>query len=68
MKDPKARDDLASVQSAVLRLRSMEARRWVLQAGPLPAEPATREAYFDVARRGVKELENFLRSEGLSLD
>lgn len=68
MNDPNGRDDLVSVQSALLRLRSSDLRRWVLQAGPLPADPARRQTFFAVATRGMKELESFLRSEGLPLD
>jgi hypothetical protein len=65
MDNEDARDDLIAVQSAILRLRDTDAKRWVLQAGPLPSEPKMREGYFNVASRGVKELAKYLRSEGL---
>lgn len=68
MQDVEGRDDLVSVQSAIVRLRNLDPQRWVLQAGPLPAEAQTRRAYFDVSVRGMAELENYLRSEGFALD
>lgn len=68
MADPGGRDDLIAVQSAIFRLGSQSAPRWVLQAGPLPSDPATRQQYFDVALRGARELELYLRSVGFDLD
>ncbi|MCC8937927.1 hypothetical protein H8A97_22945 [Bradyrhizobium sp. Arg62] len=68
MADPNGRDDLIAVQGAILRLRNQPMGRWVLQAGPLPAEPEIRQRYFAVARRGMNELEGYLRSVGFDLD
>lgn len=68
MADPNGRDDLIAVQSAILRLRNLPMGRWVLQAGPLPAEAEIRQRYFAVARRGMNELEGYLRSVGFDLD
>jgi hypothetical protein len=68
MSDANSRDDLIAVQSAILRLRTELPRRWVLRAGPLPADSSQRNNYFDVAARGMGELEAFLRSEGFDLD
>jgi hypothetical protein len=68
MDDPDGRDDLVAVQSAILRLRTEYLRRWVLRAGPLPHETALRQQYFDVASRGLAELEDYLRSVGFDLD
>ncbi|MEA2880608.1 MAG: hypothetical protein QOF14_5804 [Hyphomicrobiales bacterium] len=65
MKNPELRDDLVAVQSAIVREQSVE--RWVLKAGPLPAQPAARKAYFGVAERGLEELAVFLRAEGFAL-
>jgi hypothetical protein len=68
MDDADGRDDLIAVQSAILRLRTEDVRRWVLQAGPLPQETALREQYISVASRGMAELEQYLRSVGFNLD
>jgi hypothetical protein len=68
LNDPSGRDDLIAVQSAILRLRTQQAARWVLQAGPLPQDVALRQRYFDVALRGMAELEQYLLSVGFNLD
>jgi hypothetical protein len=68
MADTNGRDDLIAVQSAISRLRNQPMGRWVLQAGPLPWEAELREKYFAVARRGMNELEGYLRSVGFDLD
>jgi hypothetical protein len=68
MNDANGRDDLIAVQSAVLRLRTQEAARWVLQAGPLPVEPSPRRQYCDVASRGMNELEQYLGATGFRFD
>jgi hypothetical protein len=65
MNDEDGRDDLVSVQSAIARARSLELKWWVLQGGPLPVSATQRLAYFDVARRGLGDLEAYLRSWGL---
>lgn len=67
MSNEDLRDDLVSVQSAILRLADGDIRRWVLQAGPLPLEDSMRLRYFDVARRGLGELASYLRAVGFSL-
>jgi hypothetical protein len=64
MTDEDVRDDLIAVRSAILRLRNGDPKRWVLQAGPLPAAPAIRDRYFGVATRGLNELASYLRAEG----
>lgn len=63
--DENGRDDLIAVQSAVIRLESVDIRRWVLQAGPLVADDAARQAYFDVARRGMDELASYVTAAGV---
>ena len=65
MSEGDIRDDLVAVQTAVLR--GTDSQRWVLQAGPLPAEPNARASFYDVAARGLNELAAYLRSEGFSL-
>jgi hypothetical protein len=67
LSDEGRRDDLIAVQSAILRYRGADVKPWVLQAGPLPADPAARQEYFDVVHRGMDELTAYLRSEGFSL-
>ena len=67
MTDEDGRDDLIAVQSAILRLQITDPRRWVLQAGPLPADPVIRDRYFGVATRGLNELASYLRVEGFAL-
>jgi hypothetical protein len=57
------RDDLVSVQAAIVRSTPVE--RWVLQAGPLPEDSEVRVLYYAVAKRGLAELESYLRAEGL---
>ncbi len=59
------RDDLMSVMTALTRARDGIPASWVLQAGPLPEEPAERAAYIDVFRRGLGELEAFLKARKL---
>jgi Queuosine biosynthesis protein QueC len=62
--DPRARDDVISVLTAVSRSRTKKLEHWVLQAGPLPQELSERSACVDVFRRGIKELGDFLRASG----
>lgn len=62
------RDDLIAVQTAILRLRTSDVKRWVLQAGPLPADSKLRNQHFNVASRGINELAAYLQSEGFSFD
>jgi hypothetical protein len=65
MADEDGRDDLIAVQSALIRGGAAE--RWVLQAGPLPENSADRSLYFDVAKRGMAELESYLKAEGFKI-
>ena len=67
LSDEGRRDDLIAVQSAILRYRGVDLKSWVLQAGPLPADPAARKGYFDVVHRGMDELTAYLRTEGFPL-
>ena len=59
------RDDLMAVMTAIARAKDGVPASWVLQAGPLPEEPAVRAAYIDVFRRGLSELETFLKASKL---
>jgi hypothetical protein len=67
MSEEGVRDDLVAVQSAILRLPKHRIEPWVLQAGPLPQASQARQAYFDVAARGMAELASYLRAEGFVL-
>jgi hypothetical protein len=67
LSDEARRDDLIAVQSAILRYEGADVKPWVLQAGPLPADPAAQQGYFDVVHRGMDELSAYLRAEGFPL-
>lgn len=64
MGDRTERDDLASMLRAVRRSRDAAMEPWVIQAGPLPDDPAERAACVDVFARGMVEMGRFLRANG----
>jgi hypothetical protein len=59
------KDDLLSVMAALRRPRARFAT-WVAQSGPLPDNPAERDGYVDVFRRGLDELGAFLVHDGVA--
>ena len=59
------KDDLISVTAALRRPRTRFAT-WVAQSGPLPDDPAERDGYVDVFRRGLDELRSFLVHDGVA--
>jgi len=59
------RDDLAAVRYAVGKAATADLERWILQAGPLPAEPGERSGCIAVFGRGIEELRTFLHASGL---
>lgn len=65
VRDENGRDDLLSIKAAISRQEGAKINRWVLQAGPLPSDPLKRQGYFDVARRGIDELSQFLIHKGV---
>jgi len=65
MSDEGGRDDLIAVQAALIR--GGDAERHVMSAGPLPTVTAERQAYIDVAKRGMDELRQYLASEGFAV-
>jgi hypothetical protein len=65
MTDEDGRDDLIAVQAALIR--GGDAERHVMSAGPLPIAAADRQAYVDVAERGMDELRQYLASEGFAV-
>lgn len=62
MADEDGRDDLIAVQAALVRGGDTE--RHVMNAGPLPVEALDRQAYVEVAERGMEELRRYLASQG----
>jgi len=65
MTDEDGRDDLIAVQAALIRSDDVE--RHVMSAGPLPTVAVDRQAYIDVAKRGMGELRQYLASEGFAV-
>ncbi|MEH2595064.1 hypothetical protein V1278_001977 [Bradyrhizobium sp. AZCC 1577] len=65
MTDEDGRDDLIAVQAALIR--GGNAERHVMSAGPLPTGANERQAYVDVAERGMDELRRYLASEGFAV-
>jgi hypothetical protein len=65
MTDEDGRDDLIAVQAALIR--GGDAERHLMSAGPLPVAAADRQAYVDVAGRGMEELRQYLVSEGFAV-
>jgi hypothetical protein len=65
MSDEDGRDDLIAVQAALIR--GGDAERHVMSAGPLPIVAAERQAYINVAERGMDELRRYLASEGFAV-
>jgi hypothetical protein len=65
MTDEGGRDDLIAVQAALVRGGNTE--RHVMNAGPLPVEAQDRQAYVQVAERGMEELRRYLASEGFAV-
>jgi hypothetical protein len=65
MTDEDGRDDLIAVQAALIRGGNME--RHLMSAGPLPTEVKDRQAYVNVAERGMDELRRYLASEGFAV-
>lgn len=65
MADEDGRDDLVAVQAALVRGGDTE--RHVMNAGPLPVEVLDRQAYVEVAERGMEELRRYLASQGFAV-
>jgi hypothetical protein len=55
-----ANDDVYAARLAVLKLTHSDVTRWAAEAGPLPIDPACRDAHVAVVRRGLEELRDFL--------
>lgn len=59
-------DDLIAMLQAIDHLHSVNLERWVAKTGPLPLPSAEKAARVDVVRRGMGEVECYLRSVGLA--
>jgi len=56
--------DLAAVLMALKNVSLDSLPRWVSASGPLPTDTKVRKMYYEVAWRGLKELESFLIAQG----
>lgn len=56
-------DDLMAMLLAVRRLPKTDVAKWVSQTGPMPLAAADRDSRVDAVRRGMIEVENYLRSQ-----
>lgn len=67
LKEPQKRDDLHAVQTAIIRLkRNPDYMSWLRQSGPLPRNKEIREQLESTVKRGLAEIEVFLKSVGLA--
>jgi len=62
-KEKGARDDLLAVQTAIIRLeQTKDYNGWIRQSGSLPKDPATRKKLESTIKRGLKEVDVFLKA------
>ncbi|MFC6439814.1 Qat anti-phage system QueC-like protein QatC [Bowmanella sp. JS7-9] len=67
LKEYEKRDDVHAVQTAILRLKkSPDYMAWLRQSGPLPQNKETRVKLESTVKRGLAEVEAFLKSVGLA--
>ncbi|MEH6489070.1 Qat anti-phage system QueC-like protein QatC [Hyphomonas oceanitis] len=59
--------DLAAVRLAIRCTSEDSVPRWVSASGPLPTDELTREKYYQVAWRGLKELQIYLTTQGIKV-
>ena len=63
-KEREKRDDLQSIQTAIIRLRKTgDYRAWLRQSGPLPSDAGIRANLEATIERGLAEVETFLKAE-----
>lgn len=63
-KDKDTRDDLHAVQTAIIRLsKATNYKGWIRQSGSLPKDQSTRNKLESTIKRGLKEVEEFLKAE-----
>ena len=67
LNEPEKRDDVHAVQTAIIRLKkSADYMAWLRQSGPLPQNKETREELESTVKRGLAEVEAFLKSVNLA--
>lgn len=67
LKEYEKRDDVHAVQTAILRLKQHpNYMAWLRQSGPLPQNKEIREKLESTVKRGLAEVEEFLKSVNLS--
>ncbi|PSW06742.1 Qat anti-phage system QueC-like protein QatC [Photobacterium lipolyticum] len=65
-KEREKRDDLQAVQTAIIRLKKTgDYRSWLRQSGSLPSDIDIRRKLESTIRRGLKEVEAFLKAENV---
>ncbi|MEZ8095511.1 Qat anti-phage system QueC-like protein QatC, partial [Photobacterium swingsii] len=65
-KEREKRDDLQAVQTAIIRLnKTGDYRSWLRQSGSLPSDVDIRRKLESTIRRGLKEVEAFLKAENV---
>lgn len=63
-KEKDVRDDLHAVQTAIIRLgKTEDYKGWIRQSGSLPEDQGTREKLESTIKRGLIEVETFLKAE-----
>lgn len=65
MRDPESRDDLFALITAIKKLSSTNISDWISDNGSLSYEAKIRDKYKQVFVRGMREVEQFLHSEGI---
>ena len=65
MGDPGSRDDLFALIIAIQKLSSTNISNWISDSGSLSYEAEIQDKYKQVFIRGMREVENFLHSEGV---
>lgn len=66
--DGKKKDDLMSVVRAVKPTEPMQLQKRAMASGPLPIDATERQEWLSVHERGLKELREYLTSQGLKCD
>jgi hypothetical protein len=65
MRNPESRDDLFALITAIKKLSSTNILDWISDGGSLSYEAKMRDEYKQVFVRGMREVEQFLYSEGV---
>lgn len=65
MRDPQSRDDLFALIAAIKKLSGTNISDWISDSGFLSCEAEIRNKYKQVFLRGMREVEQFLNSEGI---